>query len=142
VRSDGRSIGLAVHILDEMIDYVALLAVWLCLSLAFSAGVSGAVFVAGALVPTEVLDRRPSVGRTFVFLLVTLFLSPLAFVWLFAPGFSWIYLPVRIVVFVVSYVIVFQWGLRKTGQLCEQALERVVTTPQNGRRATTGSGRR
>ena len=123
-------------------ESVKLLVVWVCLSLALGAGIPGAVIAAIVLSMATGLDRRPSVWRTFVFLFVTLFLRPLAFVWLFAPGFSWMYLPTWIAVLVVSYVIVFRWGLRQTGQLCEQALERVVTTPPNGRRVTTGSDRR
>ncbi|WP_135663924.1 hypothetical protein [Halorhabdus rudnickae] len=117
----------------ETAGYGKLLVIWASISLALDAGVAGAVVVAVALAVMELRDRRPSLSSALAFLGVTVFLLPAAFGWVFVPGWSWLYLPARAAILVVSYMVAFHWGMLETGRWLRGALERVVKTrPRDG----------
>lgn len=118
----------------ETAEYVKLLVVWALISLAVGPSVPRATFVAVVLAVMDVVDRRPAVGSALAFLGVTVFLFPVAFWWFFVPGWSWVYLPTRVAILAISFVVAFHWGVIETGRRLRRALERVVKT---GTRADT-----
>ncbi|WP_136688521.1 hypothetical protein [Halorhabdus amylolytica] len=84
--------------------------------------------MAVVLAVMEVRDRQPSLRSALTFLGVTVFLIPASFGWVFVPGWSWMYLPTRIAILVVSYLVAFHWGLLTTGRRLREGLDRVVKT--------------
>ncbi|WP_275882878.1 hypothetical protein [Halorhabdus sp. BNX81] len=112
----------------ETAEYVTLLVVWASISLAVGPSVPRATLVAVVLAVMDVVDRRPCVGNAFAFLGVRVFLQPVAFWWLFVPGWSWLYFPTQVAILAISFVVAFHWGPLETSRRLREGLDRVVKT--------------